>query len=104
MKSGNIAGELIAQSIQQNKTDELFLSNYQKIWQKDFGKDLDLIYAIHRRQNKQRREKLFEIAGKDQQLSDLLMRVIAGELSIKKYQGKLIRRYIYVLLKSKIIK
>jgi geranylgeranyl reductase family protein len=104
MRSGHIAGDLLVQAIQQNKTDELFLSNYQKIWRKDFGKDLDIIYAIHRRPNKHSREKLFEIAEKDQQLSDLLMRVIAGELSIKKYQGKLIRRYFYTFLKSKIIK
>jgi flavin-dependent dehydrogenase len=104
MRSGQIAGELIVQAIQQNRTNEKFLSNYHKIWRKDFGKDLDLIYAIHCRQNKQSREKLFEIVEKDQQLSDLLMRIIAGELGIKKYQGKLIRRFLYVFLKSKIIK
>jgi flavin-dependent dehydrogenase len=104
MASGEIAAQVIAEALEKGKTDEKFLSKFQARWKKEFGKDLELIFKIHRKQHKRSGEKLFEVSGKDKILAGLIMGVITGELSIRKNKWKIVRRYFYASIKGKIKK
>ena len=101
MASGEIAARVIAEALEKGKTNEEFLSKYQRIWKKEFGKDIKLIYKTALRRSKVNNEKIFKIVTKDKVLADLFMGVITGELSIQKYKWKIVRRYILCLIKNR---
>jgi len=46
MSSGKIAAEVIIKALETNNTNKEFLSRYQKICNKDFGKDLKMLYNM----------------------------------------------------------
>lgn len=101
MASGEIAANVISKALDKGRTDEAFLSLYEKIWKKDFGKDLKLIYKLVKRQDKNRSEKNFKITSKDKKLSEMSLGVMTGELSIQEYKWKIIRRFLYVSLMNR---
>jgi geranylgeranyl reductase family protein len=102
MVSGQIAAEVIAEALEKKQTSQEFLSQYQTRWQKDFGKDIDLISKVVKRGSMEYAETVFKIACKDPVLTDLMMGVITGQLSVQQYKWKIVRRFFYSSLKNRL--
>jgi geranylgeranyl reductase family protein len=103
MKSAKIAAEIIDKALKTGDTSEHFLSKYQKIWKKDFGKDLNLFYK-NRKKQRMSNNRIYEVVNSDKKLIELYMGIGLGTLSANKYKWKLLKRYIYASLKYKIKK
>jgi flavin-dependent dehydrogenase len=103
MSSGKIAAEVITTALDKNNTSEKFLSRYQTIWNKDFGRELKFFYRTSMLWGKDN-EKLFRIISKDKQLSELVLDLITGQTDLRKCKGKIIRRVFYLSFKDKLIK
>jgi geranylgeranyl reductase family protein len=99
MASGEIAARIIAEALEKKRTTQEFLSKYEICWRKDFGKDIDLILKVVKRGSVEYAERVFKIASQDTILTNLMMGVIAGELSVQQYKWKIIRRFFYSSLK-----
>jgi len=95
MASGEIASKVIIEALKTDDTSKAFLSKYQKIWKKDFGKDIKLFSRMTKRLKKSD-ETFIKLASKDEKLKELAVSVVHGGLSINEYKWKLIRRYLYV--------
>jgi flavin-dependent dehydrogenase len=102
MASGQIAAETIAEALEKRQTTEEFLAKYQTRWQQDFGKDIDLILKVVKRGSMQYAEKVFQIASKDPVLTDLMIGVITGQLSVQQSKWKIVRRFFYSSLKNRL--
>lgn len=102
MASGKIAAEIIAEALEKKDMTEEFLSKYQTRWQKDFGKDINLILKVIKRGSVEYTERVIDIASKDKKLIELMMGVIAGELSVQEYKWKIVRRFFYTSLKHRL--
>jgi digeranylgeranylglycerophospholipid reductase len=102
MASGQIAAEVIAEALEKKQTTQAFLSQYQTRWQKDFGKDIDLISKVVKRGSTEYAETVFKLACKDPILTDLMMGVITGQLSVQQYKWKIVRRFFYSSLKNRL--
>ncbi len=100
MKSGKIAAETIDKALKTGDTSEKLLSRYQKIWKKDFGKDLYLFYK-NRKKQRMSNNKIYEVVNSDKKLIELYMGIGLGTISANKYKWKLLKRYIYASLKYK---
>jgi len=103
MLSGEIAAKVISKALRSGKTDERFLSKYQKNWKKDFGRDIKQYYVIGKRHRK-RTNKMTEIIKKDKIFADIILGVLLGDISIYKYRWKLRRRFVYVFIKNILIR
>jgi geranylgeranyl reductase family protein len=101
MLTGEIAAKVINDALEKEKYSEIFLSKYQTLWKKEFGKDLKLIKKLLLRGAAETSEKIFWAASKDEVLADLIFGVISGEVSIQKCKWKLLRKYLLVLLKNR---
>ncbi len=99
MASGKIAADVISEALEKDDTREEFLSKYQTVWKKDFGKDINLILKVVKRGSVEYTERVIDIASKDHKLTDLMMGVIAGELSVQEYKWKIGKRFFYCSLK-----
>jgi len=100
MSSGEIAADIVTKALEIEDTSEKFLSNYQKKWKKDFGEDLDLLSSSMNVKRNQDTEKYFRIASKDRKLTELLIRILIGQTSIKENKYKVARRLLYATMKS----
>ncbi len=104
MSSGEIAAKMIIKALQKGDVSSAFLSNYEKLWKKDFGKDIEVINNLLSKESSQDFEELFRTIGSDKLLSELFLGVLTGELSANKYKGKIIRRYLACSIKNKLKK
>jgi len=102
MVSGQIAATVIAEALEKQQTDEALLSKYQTRWQNDFGKDIKLILQVVKRGSMEYAEKVFEIACKEPVLTNLMMDVITGQVSVQQYKWKIVRKYISSSLKNRL--
>ena len=102
MASGQIAADVIADALEKNQTTQDFLAQYQTRWQNDFGKDINLILKVIKRSSVEHTEKVIKIACKDEILTNVMMGVIAGELSVQKFKWKIIKRFFYSSLKNRL--
>jgi geranylgeranyl reductase family protein len=100
MSSGEIAADVIAESLEKGDSSEGFLSKYQTSWKKDFGKDLELFLRAVKKWRKKSNEKFVELASKDDKLAEMAIGILQGGLSIDEYRWKLITRYLYVYFKD----
>ncbi len=103
MASGEIAAEVVIKALEKNNTTEKFLSEYQKNWYKDFGKDLKLLYRTSMIWGKGH-EKFLETIFNDKKLSELVVDMIIGKMDVKKCRRTMIRRLFYLKIKEKIVK
>jgi len=100
MSSGKIAADVVTKALEIEDTSEKFLSNYQKKWRKDFGEDLDLLSSSMNVKRNQDTERYFKIASKDRKLTELLIRILTGQISIKENKYKVAKRLLYATMKS----
>jgi geranylgeranyl reductase family protein len=104
MVSGKIAAEIITEAFEKNDVTEHFLSKYQDCWQNDFGKEIDLILKMVKRGSVDYTDKVIKIASTDETLTDMMMGVIVGEISVEEYKWKIIRRLFYSSLRNSLKK
>lgn len=102
MASGEIAAGVITEALEAGDTSEKFLSKYQDLWKKDFGKDIELLISSTRSLDGQM-EKFVELAGKNQKLADVALGVLHGGLSMRDHQLELIIRYLYASTKDRLV-
>ncbi len=104
MSSGEIGANVISKALESENTSEAFISKYQTYWKKDFGKDLDLLISSFKVKQKQSTEKYFKMASKDKKLTELLIRSITGQISIKDNKWKIAKRIILGSIKPYLIR
>lgn len=99
MSSGQIASGVIVDALEANDTSSKFLSKYESIWKKDFGKDIKIFL---RAQNGWRTQgtKLIKLASKDKKVADIAIKVATGNLSVNECKFQLIRRFLFLYLKD----
>lgn len=102
MSSGMIAADVAAQAIKVGDTSARFLSKYDDIiWKYDFGKELKFMIRTYKRWGA-KLELFFNVVASDKRLSELGVKVVTGQIDNKKVKGKLLRRFIYVYLKTRL--
>ncbi len=99
MVSGEIAANISAKALENGDASEKVLSEYQKIWQNDFGKDLKILGKFNKNW-KQDTEKIVRRLTKDKTLAKLMIGVTGGQISVSRYELLLYIRYIYVVIKD----
>jgi len=100
MASGEIAAEVAIESLERENTSEKFLSKYQKIWYKDFGKDLKILYRTSLLWAKED-DRFINLICKDEKLSEYVLDAIVGRVNARKCRKKMIRRLLYLKLFSR---
>lgn len=100
MSSGEIAANVVSKALETEDLSDTFLSNYQTNWKKDFGEDLDMLSESLEVKRKGSTENYFKIASKDKKLTELLIRIMTGQISIKKNKWKIARRLVLGSIKS----
>ena len=103
MSSGEIAANVITDSLEIDDTREKFLSKYQNIWKKDFGRDIKLLLQSNKQWTKGPRN-FVKLASKDKKLAEIALGILQGELSVNEYKWRLISRYLYAKFKDKFSK
>ena len=99
MTSGKIAAGVITEALEVNDMSEKFLSKYESIWKKDFGKDIKIFLRI---QNGWRSKgaKLIKIASKDKKITEIAVKIATGNLSINECKFEIIRRLLFLYIKD----
>jgi geranylgeranyl reductase family protein len=100
MVSGEIASIVIEKAFNYKNFNANLLSLYQKLWVKDFGKDIYAFYNLARNQRNRPNENIFKVATKDDVLSDLFLKIMIGKLPLRQYKWKVFRRYVIGYLKQ----
>jgi geranylgeranyl reductase family protein len=100
MASGEIASKVILESLEYDDTSKQFLSKYQTIWEKDFGKDLEMLLKLSLGWS-QGLDNLIRLLSKDKKFAELALGVLHGKISISEYKWKIMFRYMYSILKDK---
>ena len=104
MASGEIAANIIVKCFEKNDFSNRSLSEYQKNWKKDFGKEIKMFYRFTSRYKEVKDETIFRLANSDQKLKDLLVRILIGQISISKNKWKIFRRFLYANIKNRMKK
>ncbi len=100
MVSGEIASIVIEKASNYENFDANLLSLYQKLWMKEFGKDIYAFYNLAKNQRNRPNENIFKVATKDDVLSDLFLKIMIGKLPLRQYKWKVFRRYAIGYLKQ----
>jgi flavin-dependent dehydrogenase len=99
MVSGSIAASVITDGLKADDLHSRFLSRYQTLWDKDFGKDLKLLGRFNNQWGKDS-EKIVRLMNQDTKFAKLIVGVTGGQISITKYKSALIIRFLYAFVKD----
>jgi len=99
MYSGRIAARVIDDALNKNNTSSTFLSNYEKQWKRSFGKDIHLFLQITK-QWENNDFRYFELLKQDEQLKDMLLEIMMGNMSAHKYKYRILKRILYVKIRG----
>jgi geranylgeranyl reductase family protein len=99
MVSGQLSADVIADALVKKDTSEQFLSAYQRLWEKEFGKDLRFLGRFIGQWRKES-ERFVRLLTRDNIFAKLVIGIIGGQISATKYKMVLFLRYIYVTLKD----
>lgn len=94
MISGKIAAGVISEALEKGNTNARFLSRYESLWKKEFGKDIKIFLQIQKRWGKQT-ERLIKLIGRDKQLTEMAFDIILGNSRIHTCTLRFIRRLFY---------
>jgi len=102
MVSGEIAAKVITEALGCKDTSEDFLSKYQKIWKKAFGKDLEELGHFNKRWGMES-EKIVKLIMRDKTFFKMVVGVMGGQISFSRYKPLLILTYLYAIFKNYLI-
>jgi flavin-dependent dehydrogenase len=94
LNSAEIAANITIKALKAKNTSGRFLSQYEKEWKKDFGKDIEYMLNSTKKIRNEN-EKFIQTMSKDKKLAEMLFDIMTGQQSIYKLRWKLIRRYLY---------
>ncbi len=101
MSSGKMAAEVCTEALETDDTSAFFLSKYQRLWKKDFGKEIILCSLILKRLlEKNRGEKYIRLLSKDTHIVNMVLTLLNNQGRLQEYQWKLITRFIYIYCKD----
>lgn len=95
--SGELAGKIAARSIKNQNMSKDFLSEYQRSWKKDFGKDIN-IFLKSKKQWGKNGDRLINLMNKDPVFAEMVFLIMVGKESAYDLRWKLVRRYLRNLL------
>lgn len=99
MSSGKIAAGVIIDALEANDMSAKFLSKYELIWKKDFGKDIK-IFLRAQKGWRTKGSKLIQLASKDKRISEIAVEVATGNLGVNECKFELIRRLLFLYFKN----
>ena len=99
MSSGEIAAKAITLALESDETSEKSLSIYQKMWKKDFGKDI-LLLSRYTKNWTVNTNRFVKYTKSDKKIADMALNIFQGNISAYEYRWKLITRTLYVFLKE----
>lgn len=99
MVSGENAASVIYNAFENENFNSSFLSNYQNLWMKEFGKDLRALSRISNIWLKNS-EKFIKVISKDSRLIGIASGFLYGNLRIRDYRNKIISYYIQDKIKD----
>ncbi|HVQ01311.1 MAG TPA: NAD(P)/FAD-dependent oxidoreductase [Candidatus Thermoplasmatota archaeon] len=99
MNSGKIAADLVVEAVQNEETNEKFLSKYQTRIHHQFGKDIDLFLKGSKQWYKGN-EKFFSLIQNDKEMAEMFLQIITGNECISTIKWKLLRRFLSQRLKE----
>lgn len=99
MTSGKIAAAVIKEALEENNTSARKLSKYQKLWKKDFGKDIKLFLLIQNRWGRNL-EKLIHLIEKDPKFLEMAFGILNGNVRIYKNKWMILRRLLYLYIQD----
>ncbi len=99
MSSGKIAANVIADALGAGDTTEKYLSRYQTIWKKDFGRDIQTLLRVQKRWG-EKNEEVIKLASRDKGISELAYGFITGNLRIYECRLKIVRLLLYLYFKN----
>jgi geranylgeranyl reductase family protein len=97
--SGEIAANVAIESLSSGDTSAKFLSKYETLWKKDFGKDIKAFLNIQKRW-RDRAETVVKLASGDKVIAEYAFDVAVGNVSIHEIKWKLARRFIFLYFKD----
>lgn len=97
--SGEIAANVAAESLSSGDTSARFLSSYERLWKKEFGKDIKAFLNVQKRW-RDRAKTVVKLASGDKIIAEYVFDVAVGNVSIHEIKWKLTRRFIYLHLKN----
>jgi geranylgeranyl reductase family protein len=99
MISGKIAAEVISDALETGNINARFLSKYESLWKKDFGKDIKIFLKIQKRWGKQT-ERFIKLIGKDKQLAEMAFDIIIGNSRIYSCTLRFIKRLFFFYIRD----
>jgi len=99
MSSGRIAADVIAEALEIGDTSAKFLSKYEKLWKKDFGKTIKLFLRTSKRWEKMT-EKLVKLISRDKIIAEMALDIGMGNLTIHECKWTIVRRLLYLRCKD----
>lgn len=99
MSSGQIAANVIIDALKANDMSAKFLSKYESIWKKDFGKDIKIFLRIQNRW-RSKGTKLIKLASKDKRVAEIAVEVATGNLRVSECKFEVIRRLLFLYFKD----
>jgi geranylgeranyl reductase family protein len=99
MSSGQIAATVAANALESGKTDEKTLSIYQKMWNKDFGKDITIL-SRYTKNWIDSKNTVIKYTKNDKKLADMALSIFQGDKSLYDYKWKIMTRALYVFFRD----
>jgi len=99
MISGKIAAEVVYEALKIGNKNANFLSKFQKIWKKDFGKDIKFFLRIQKRWEK-RTNRIIKLISRDKQLSEIALDILVGNTTIHNHKLKIAKRVISLYIRD----
>jgi len=99
MSSGRIAADVIAEALEVDDTSAKFLSKYEKLWKKEFGKTIKLFLRTSKRWEKMT-EKLIKLLSRDKIIADLALDIGMGNLTVHDCKWTIVKRVLYIRCKD----
>ncbi len=101
MVSGELAAKVAIDAVRNARFDERFLARYQRLWKREFGKDLIQLGRFNKYWGRNS-ETIVRYLSIDKVFAKLMVGVIGGQLRFSKYKFLIFFRFLFVKLKDKI--
>jgi len=101
MSAGMFAADVCAKALEAGTPNASFLSDYQRLWKKDFGGEIIIFQRVLNMLLKKNRDETYvRILSKDPQIFGLLFTMANTGGRIQEYQWKILRRFIPLYMKD----
>jgi geranylgeranyl reductase family protein len=101
MSAGMFAADVCAKALETGTTDASLLSQYQRLWKRDFGYEIKIFHLVLTLLLKGNRDETYiRILSKDPQIFGMLFTMANTQGRIQDYQWKVLRRFIPLYLKD----